>query len=217
MDVTAEQLGTAPRLAPRHGLQRGRTWFLAAADVAALATAWIATDLVSNRIGPLPAVFGPAWLLIGVAVLAVPLWLALFTAYDLYDNDALRISVSSFDEVRDVFHALLLGSLFFLIVSQGLRYLAGWWISSAVEAASSEKVRNVATPGMSAAASSRRSAVRSTTAAIVTSVRCAYAGQWPLRAKKRLSAASLRRNPENGHWAANMMPRKTNSPGVALA
>jgi exopolysaccharide biosynthesis polyprenyl glycosylphosphotransferase len=135
VNVIAEQVAAAPRLARPHGLRRGRTWFLAAADVAALATAWIVTDVVSNQIGRLPAVSGPAWLLIGVAVFAVPFWLALFTAYDLYDNDALRISVSSFDEVRDVFHVLLLGSLFFLIVSQGLRYIAGWWISSAVEAA----------------------------------------------------------------------------------
>src|SRR5207244_5084658 len=37
--------------------------------------------------------------------------------------------------VGDVFHALLAGSLVFLILDQGLRRLAGWWVYSAVEAA----------------------------------------------------------------------------------
>ena len=44
-------------------------------------------------------------------------------------------AVASFDEVRDVFHAMLAGSLLLLIVSQGVRYTAGWWVYSAVEAA----------------------------------------------------------------------------------
>jgi exopolysaccharide biosynthesis polyprenyl glycosylphosphotransferase len=117
------------------GLRGGRTWFLAGADLCALATAWLFTYVVAEAIGSLPAVSAPAWLLVAIGVAAVPTWLAIFTAYDLYDNDGVRISVSSFDEVRDVFHALLAGSLLFLVVSQGLRYAAGWWISSAVEAA----------------------------------------------------------------------------------
>jgi exopolysaccharide biosynthesis polyprenyl glycosylphosphotransferase len=135
VNVIAEQVGAATMAAQPKGLRRGRTWFLAGADLTALATAWLITDVVSNAIGPLPAVSAPGVLLVALAVVAVPIWLALFAAYNLYDNDALRISVSSFDEVREVFHALLLGSLFFLVVSQGMRYLAGWWISSALEAA----------------------------------------------------------------------------------
>jgi exopolysaccharide biosynthesis polyprenyl glycosylphosphotransferase len=131
----AEQVMAAPALRRRARFSRGRTWFLAAGDVLALAGAWAVTFVVAEAIGPLPAVSAPLWLLLGIAVVAVPLWLALFTAYDLYDNDSLRISVSSIDEVRDVFHALLVGSLVFMIVSQGLRFAAGWWISSAVEAA----------------------------------------------------------------------------------
>jgi exopolysaccharide biosynthesis polyprenyl glycosylphosphotransferase len=135
VNVIAEQVVAAPALQRRRGLARGRTRILATGDVLALACAWALTYVVAEAIGPLPAVSAPGWLLLGLAVVAVPLWLAIFTAYDLYDNDSLRISVSSIDEVRDVFHALLVGSLIFLIVSQGLRYLAGWWISSAVEAA----------------------------------------------------------------------------------
>jgi exopolysaccharide biosynthesis polyprenyl glycosylphosphotransferase len=108
---------------------------LAGGDVAALSVAYAASYVASEAIGPLPAVSAPPWLLALVVAVAVPAWLAIFTAYRLYDNDSLRISIASFDEVRDVFHAMLAGSLVFLIVSQGLRYVAGWWIYSAVEAA----------------------------------------------------------------------------------
>ena len=43
--------------------------------------------------------------------------------------------MSSFDEVRDLFHAMLAGSLVYLILSQGVNYFFGWWIYTAVEAA----------------------------------------------------------------------------------
>ena len=92
------------------------------------------TFVISEQIGPLPAVSAPGWFLALVGIAAVPIWLGIFTAYHLYDNDTLRISVASFDEVRDLFHAMLAGSLFFLILSQGASHLAGWWIYSAVEA-----------------------------------------------------------------------------------
>jgi exopolysaccharide biosynthesis polyprenyl glycosylphosphotransferase len=116
-------------------LHRGRTWILAAGDLAALAVAYALCLAVSARIGGLAPVSAPAWLLGLLAAAAVPTWLALFTAYRLYGRDSLRISVASFDEVGDVFHALLAGSLVLLIVDQGLRRLAGWWVYSAVEAA----------------------------------------------------------------------------------
>src|SRR5690349_8020453 len=121
--------------ARRQGLRRGRTMLLASGDLIAMTIAYALTYVIADRIGSLPAVSAPTWVLVLLAVLAVPGWLAIFTAYHLYDNDALRISVASFDEVRDIFHAILAGSLAILIVSQGLRYAHGWWISSAVEAA----------------------------------------------------------------------------------
>jgi len=125
----------APVATPRVGLQRGRTWILAGGDLVALTVAYAATYIVASQIAPLPPVSAPAWFLVGLAVVAVPAWIAVFTAYHLYDNDNLRISVASFDEVRDVFHAMLAGSLIFLVLSQGVRHLAGWWVYSAVEAA----------------------------------------------------------------------------------
>ena len=133
MNVAAERV--APVAAPRIGLKRGRTWILAGGDLVALLVAYVATYAVADRVGHLPPVSAPSWFLIGLAVVAVPVWVAVFTAYHLYENDSLKISVASFDEVRDIFHAMLAGSLFFLVLSQGLRHLAGWWVYSAVEAA----------------------------------------------------------------------------------
>jgi exopolysaccharide biosynthesis polyprenyl glycosylphosphotransferase len=116
-------------------LDRGRTWILAAGDLAALTVAYAMCLALSAQIGAFAPVSAPVWLLGLLAALAVPAWLALFTAHKLYGQDSLRISIASFDEVGDVFHALLAGSLVLLIVDQGLRHLAGWWVYSAVEAA----------------------------------------------------------------------------------
>ena len=103
-------------------LRRGRTVILALGDLIALALAYSFCYAASEQVGPLPPVSAPAWFLV-VATAAVPVWLAIFTGYHLYDNDNLRISVASFDEVRDLFHAMLAGSLVFLILSQGANHL----------------------------------------------------------------------------------------------
>ena len=107
---------------------------LAGGDVFALVISYSVTYIVANWIAP-PAVSAPMSLLIPLAIVAVPVWVALFTAYHLYDNDNLRISTASFDELGSVFHALLAGSLAFLLLAQVLRRLENWWIYSALEAA----------------------------------------------------------------------------------
>ena len=117
----------------RYRLGRGRTWFLAAGDLTSLVVAYAVTYVVSSHIAPLAPVSAPTWFLVTVAVAAVPIWLGIFTSYHLYDNDNLRIAIASFDEIRDLFHAMLVGSLAFLTLSQGIRYLAHWWIYSPVE------------------------------------------------------------------------------------
>jgi exopolysaccharide biosynthesis polyprenyl glycosylphosphotransferase len=121
--------------ARRRGLTHGKTWVLGGSDLLSLTIAYVFTYVVAAHLGPLPPVSAPTWFLAIVAVLAVPGWLAIFAGYGLYENDSVRISVASFDEVRDVFHAMLAGSLILLIVSQGVRFAADWWIYSAVEAA----------------------------------------------------------------------------------
>jgi exopolysaccharide biosynthesis polyprenyl glycosylphosphotransferase len=116
-------------------LTHGKTWLLGAVDLFSLALAYAFTYGVAAKIGSLPPVSAPTWFLVGLGIVAVPAWLAAFAAYGLYENDTVRISVASFDEARDVFHAMLAGSLALLILSQGLRFAAGWWVYSAVEAA----------------------------------------------------------------------------------
>ena len=123
IDTGVDRAVRPPALAPQTGLRRGRTWMLAVGDLAALAVAYAAAYAVADRIAPLPPVQAPSWFLILVAVTAPVVWLGIFTAYHLYENDNLRISVSSFDEVRDLFHAILAGSLGYLIVSQGVEVL----------------------------------------------------------------------------------------------
>ena len=134
VNITFDSAAVPRKSEQRGRLQRGRTWLLAIGDVVALLIAYVITYAAADRIGTLPPVSAPAPLLAVLAVLAVPTWVAVFTAYHLYDNDNHKISVASFDEVRDIFHAVLAGSLGYLILSQGLRYMQGWWIYSAVEA-----------------------------------------------------------------------------------
>jgi exopolysaccharide biosynthesis polyprenyl glycosylphosphotransferase len=119
----------------RRRLTHGKTWILGAVDVASLTLAYVVTYALAAKVGTLPPVSAPTWFLAVVATLGVPTWLSIFAGYGLYENDNLKISIASFDEVRDVFHAMLVGSLLLLIVSQGVRYAAGWWVYSAVEAA----------------------------------------------------------------------------------
>ncbi len=137
MQVAAETEAAQRRSARASGglrLRRGRTRILAGGDLAALTLAYAVTYAASEHIGSLPPVAAPAWLLALLGVVSVPAWLALFTAHGLYEHDAARISVASFDEVGDVLHALLAGSLAFLVLDQGLRRLTGWWVYSALEA-----------------------------------------------------------------------------------
>ncbi len=134
MSVSLDNALQAPATAkePR-GLRRGRTRILAVGDVLMLVLAYLVTYAIADRIAPLPPVSGPRWFLVLVFATAPVIWLGVFTAHNLYDNDSLRISVSSFDEVRDLFHALLVGSLGYLVLSQAVDHFSGWWIYTPVE------------------------------------------------------------------------------------
>ena len=72
-------------------LDRGRTSFLGAGDLVALTLAYVTTYAVSEHIGSLPPVSAPSWFLALLGVIAVPAWLAAFSAYGLYGRDSLRI------------------------------------------------------------------------------------------------------------------------------
>ena len=120
--------------ARQHRLRRGRTRILALSDLTMLAVAYMVSYLIADRIAPLPPVSGDAWFLALVAVTAPFVWLTVFTANNLYDNDSLRISVSSFDETRDLFHAMLVGSLGYLLLTQAVDHFFGWWVYTPAEA-----------------------------------------------------------------------------------
>ncbi len=136
MSTGVDHVLPATRTAPRRGrLGHGRTWILAGGDLVALTVAYVLTYVAADMLGPLPPVSAPSWFLTFLVISAVPVWLAIFTGYGLYEADALQISVSSFDEVRSIFHAMLAGSLGYLILSQGVRFLFDWWVYTAVEAA----------------------------------------------------------------------------------
>ena len=128
LPANRHQLGQSAR-----GLRRGRARMLAATDTLALVIGYEATYIAANMISP-PAVIAPVWGMVLLAVIAWPTWLLIFAAYRLYDNDGRRITVSSFDELGDVFHALIAGSLGFLLLSQALRRIWEWQIFSAIEA-----------------------------------------------------------------------------------
>src|SRR2546421_6893982 len=134
-----EAVGGSPARAPERAsssalLRRGRTWMLAAADAVALVAAYAAAYAVAANIAPKAPVAAAPWFLVLVAATAPVVWAGVFTAYHLYGHDNLGISVSSFDEVRDLFHALLAGSLGYLIVSQAVRVFFGWGIYAPAEA-----------------------------------------------------------------------------------
>jgi exopolysaccharide biosynthesis polyprenyl glycosylphosphotransferase len=132
--AAADRLIASEAQPARGRFERGRARVLAVADVAALSLAYATSYAISDRIAPLPPVSAPGWFLVLLGVAAVPVWVAIFTAYGLYENDSRRISVASFDEVGDVFHAILAGSLGFLILSQAVRHVFDWWVYTAVEA-----------------------------------------------------------------------------------
>jgi exopolysaccharide biosynthesis polyprenyl glycosylphosphotransferase len=135
MSIGTERI-LSPTLTARRRvlLDRGRTWILAAGDFGALIAAYLLAYLAAEWLGPLPAVSAPTWFLVLLGASAGPIWLAVFTAYHLYENDNLKISTASFDEVGDLFHAILAGSLAFLVLSQGVHFLFDWWVYTAVEA-----------------------------------------------------------------------------------
>jgi exopolysaccharide biosynthesis polyprenyl glycosylphosphotransferase len=135
MSAGVDQVAAPPAFVQPARLKRGRTWTLIVGDVLALAVAYALAYVVADQMGTLPPVSAPTWFLVAVVATAPLVWVAIFTAYHLYENDILRISVSSFDEVRDLFHAMLAASLGYLMLSQGLRYFFDWWIYTAVEAA----------------------------------------------------------------------------------
>src|SRR4051812_1966172 len=109
---------SAPRPdAPTGALPRGRIRILVAADLGALSVAMALTYTVADAMAPPSIMAAPA--------VAAPLlvagwlgWVAIFTAYKLYEREGRSIATASFDEVANLFHALLAGNLAYLLAAQ---------------------------------------------------------------------------------------------------
>jgi hypothetical protein len=132
VDLVAAPAIPAARRQPALG--RGRTWILASCDVSALSVSLALTVAVGGAVHS-STVTAPVAFLVAACAVSGALWLTLFAAYHLYDQENRRVTTASFDEVRDIFHALLAGSLLFLFVAQVLKAASGWSFVSAVEAA----------------------------------------------------------------------------------
>ena len=115
-------------------LPRGRTGILILADAVALSIA-IAITYVVAEMAAAPSIIAPLWLILALAVVALPVWVAIFTVYNLYERQNRTISLATFDELGELFHALMAGSLLFLILSQVLRRIMDAEVFFPVEAA----------------------------------------------------------------------------------
>ena len=133
MNVIAEPL-VAPRTLRARKLARGRTWILAGADLIAVLAALAAPVGAAALLGR-DAVDAPTSLLVLLALVAGPYWLCVFTAYRLYDRESRRVTTTSFDDVRDVFHALATGSLLVLLATQIAQAVTGWRLGTPLDVA----------------------------------------------------------------------------------
>jgi exopolysaccharide biosynthesis polyprenyl glycosylphosphotransferase len=142
MSVEAEPLTSGPaalrlpaRATEARGLGRGRVWGLLIVDLVAVVLALAGTYVAADRVGTKAPFIAPAGVLATLAVAMVAMWPAVFGAYGLYERQTRAIAPSSLDEVADLFHALLAGSLLLLVAGQGFDKLLEWSVYSPLEAA----------------------------------------------------------------------------------
>ncbi|MGH2969118.1 MAG: sugar transferase [Solirubrobacteraceae bacterium] len=135
---------SAPR---KRGFSRGRVRALLIADLLAIAVGLLGTFLLAEAIGP-PALIAPIWLVIALIPVITLAWLAIFASYRLYEGQARKIAPTSFDEVANLFHALLAGSLLLLVVGQGLKKGFDVFVYSPLEALMFLSIAVVAVPAL---------------------------------------------------------------------
>lgn len=142
MSVEAEPLGggTATlRLPETRAVEarrfgRGRVWTLLMVDLLAVWAALAVTYVAAEQIGSKPAVVAPDGVIVALGVVATVLWPAVFAAYRLYERQTRTIAPASLDEVADLFHALLAGSLVLLMADQAAKKGFDWALYSPLEA-----------------------------------------------------------------------------------
>lgn len=140
------QLAPEPRARPARGvLAHGRVWMLMGADLVALAVTLAATYSIAQAVAP-PAVIAPEWVLPPLASGAAAVWIVVFACYRLYERQTRAIATASFDEISNLFHALLAGSLLFLLAAQALRRVTEVSVYTPIEAALFLAIAVVAVP-----------------------------------------------------------------------
>jgi exopolysaccharide biosynthesis polyprenyl glycosylphosphotransferase len=103
----------APEFVTRASTVAARHWhrdylmrrFLAGADVAGVLLAFVVAAAMNpeENVAPISVV---AW-----GGITIPLWIALFKLYGLYDRDMKRVSHSTVDDLPWLFHAVVIGTL----------------------------------------------------------------------------------------------------------
>jgi exopolysaccharide biosynthesis polyprenyl glycosylphosphotransferase len=117
----------------RGGFSRGRVRALILADLVAIMSSLAAMYLMAEQIGP-PALIAPTWLVAVLAPVVTVAWLGVFGVYRLYEGQSRAIAPTSFDEVGNLFHALLAGSLVLLVIGQASRKAFDVFLYSPLEA-----------------------------------------------------------------------------------
>src|SRR3954447_10301302 len=142
MTVEAEPLTSGPaalrlpaRATEARGLGRGRVWGLLIVDLVAVVLALAGTYVAADRVGTKAPFIAPAGVLATLAVAMVAMWPAVFGAYGLYERQTRAIAPSSLDEVADLFHALLAGTLVLLVIGQVVKTALDALIFSPIQAA----------------------------------------------------------------------------------
>jgi exopolysaccharide biosynthesis polyprenyl glycosylphosphotransferase len=111
----------------------GRVRWVVAGDLLAIYASIAVTYVAAHMIAP-PAVVGPTGWAAAIAVAMGPAWLAIFAAYRLYERQIRGFSPPGLDELSNLFHALLAGSLVFSLGAQALKRFTDLSLYTALEA-----------------------------------------------------------------------------------
>jgi exopolysaccharide biosynthesis polyprenyl glycosylphosphotransferase len=133
VEVAPEAIGTEHPAGRRlAGLVRGRVRILVAADLVALAIAITLVYVVADLMAP-PSILADPGVAAGLLVAGWLGWVPIFLAYQLYERETRSIVPASFDEVTLLFHALLAGTLGYLLIAQALARFADVRVFTPIE------------------------------------------------------------------------------------
>jgi exopolysaccharide biosynthesis polyprenyl glycosylphosphotransferase len=111
----------------------GRVRWVVLGDLLAIYASIAGAYVAAHLLAP-PAVVGPTAWAVAIAGAMGPAWLAIFAAYRLYERQIRGFSPPGLDELSNLFHALLAGSLLFLLGAQALKRFSSLSLYTPVEA-----------------------------------------------------------------------------------